>query len=32
MQKNIFFSGEKDFMDIYDHDPFDGDTSQKRAF
>lgn len=30
IQKNIiFFSGEKDFKDIYDPDPFDGDTSQK---
>lgn len=29
IQKNIIFLWRKDFKDIYDHDPFDGDTSQK---
>lgn len=28
-RRTLFFSGEKDFKDIYDPDPFDGDTSQK---
>lgn len=29
IQKNIIFLWRKDFKDIYDPDPFDGDTSQK---
>lgn len=28
-EEPFFFLGEKDFKDIYDPDPFDGDTSQK---
>lgn len=28
-EEHFFFFGEKDFKDIYDPDPFDGDTSQK---